>query len=283
MTCTPALLVVTGLQREAQIAAGEGVVTLCSGGRSRRCWRRSPCAMRSAAAATRAAVLSFGLAGGLAPDLQPGDVVDRLARMSGTATPLTTRPRLARADRLRDVGKRDRVHRGAARGSAIAFVTQSADKAALHAATGRARSRYGISYRSGLRARSMACRSPPSARSAIRRHAACRTSQRMRCGPTATSILRKCLRRCCGAPGQIPALIAAGIDSERAFAVVTPRSPSSWPALRPRRRGFPIASSAPATRTRIRPGAAYPSRFPAPSVRTCGCRAATPTAPSAGC
>jgi hypothetical protein len=28
----PALLVVTGLRREAQIAAGEGVVTLCSGG-----------------------------------------------------------------------------------------------------------------------------------------------------------------------------------------------------------------------------------------------------------
>jgi len=29
---TPALLVVTGLQREAQIASGDGIVTVCSGG-----------------------------------------------------------------------------------------------------------------------------------------------------------------------------------------------------------------------------------------------------------
>ena len=39
---TPALLVVTGLQREAQIAAGDGVITLCSGGRSAVALRESP-------------------------------------------------------------------------------------------------------------------------------------------------------------------------------------------------------------------------------------------------
>jgi len=65
------VLAVTGLAREARIASGPGVITVCSGG--------DPQRLRSLLAAVdgRAlrAVVSFGLAGGLDPALRPGDLV----------------------------------------------------------------------------------------------------------------------------------------------------------------------------------------------------------------
>ncbi len=68
---TRPVLAVTGLAREARIAAGPGVITVCSGG--------DPQRLRALLAAVdgRAlrAVVSFGLAGGLDPVLRPGDLV----------------------------------------------------------------------------------------------------------------------------------------------------------------------------------------------------------------
>lgn len=65
------LLVVTGLQKEARAAGGEGLVTLCSGGDSER--------LRTVLAALDPApfwgVVSFGIAGGLDPSLAPGDIL----------------------------------------------------------------------------------------------------------------------------------------------------------------------------------------------------------------
>lgn len=64
------VLAVTGLAREARIAAGPGVVTMCGGGDSGRLRRM----LRGHHGRYRA-VISFGLAGGLDPALTPGDVV----------------------------------------------------------------------------------------------------------------------------------------------------------------------------------------------------------------
>jgi adenosylhomocysteine nucleosidase len=67
------LLIVTGLQREADIAAGAGSFAVCSGG--------NPSLLRERLAALGetigdvAGILSFGLAGGLAPHLRPGDMI----------------------------------------------------------------------------------------------------------------------------------------------------------------------------------------------------------------
>lgn len=65
------VLVVTGLAREMRLASGPGLAGVASGGDSDRL-RRS---LAERAAPGCSAVLSFGIAGGLDPDLVPGDVV----------------------------------------------------------------------------------------------------------------------------------------------------------------------------------------------------------------
>ena len=65
------VLVVTGVAREARIAAAPGVTTICSGG--------SPARLREQLKrhdlSSTSCVISFGIAGGLNPHLEPGDVV----------------------------------------------------------------------------------------------------------------------------------------------------------------------------------------------------------------
>jgi hopanoid-associated phosphorylase len=74
------MIVVVGLAFEARIAAGPGVQVICSGdGRH---------LGRSLAAAVRencGGLVSFGVAGGLDPDLQPGDCIVASAILSGTS------------------------------------------------------------------------------------------------------------------------------------------------------------------------------------------------------
>lgn len=65
------VLAVTGLAREARLAAGPGVATVGAGGNPERLRE----ALKGRAAPGCRAVMSFGIAGGLAPDLVPGDVV----------------------------------------------------------------------------------------------------------------------------------------------------------------------------------------------------------------
>jgi hopanoid-associated phosphorylase len=65
----PPVIAVTGLAFEAQIAAGAGVAVVCGGGDA----RRTAAALAKAIAAGASGVISFGTAGGLAPELRPGD------------------------------------------------------------------------------------------------------------------------------------------------------------------------------------------------------------------
>jgi hopanoid-associated phosphorylase len=65
------VLVVTGLSREAACAAGDGLTTICSGADV----AVLAAALEKFAHENFAAVVSFGLAGGLDPKLRPGDVV----------------------------------------------------------------------------------------------------------------------------------------------------------------------------------------------------------------
>lgn len=65
------ILVVTGLEREARLAAGAGVVTIAAGG-SR---ARLRALLGAEGSGIYRAVVSFGIAGGLDPALRPGAVV----------------------------------------------------------------------------------------------------------------------------------------------------------------------------------------------------------------
>jgi adenosylhomocysteine nucleosidase len=67
----PPVLVVTGVAREARIATGLSVETICSGGAPARL--REMLHERPSPACR--AVISFGVAGGLDPALHPGDIV----------------------------------------------------------------------------------------------------------------------------------------------------------------------------------------------------------------
>ena len=71
MGTTLPLLAVTGLSAEARIAAGSGVVTLAGGGDPSRLSLRLQAALDRGAAA----VISFGIAGGLEPCLRPGTTI----------------------------------------------------------------------------------------------------------------------------------------------------------------------------------------------------------------
>ena len=71
MPLQPHVLAVTGLAREARIAAGAGVEAIQAGGNP----QRLRLLLDARAAPGCRAVVSFGIAGGLDPALRPGDVV----------------------------------------------------------------------------------------------------------------------------------------------------------------------------------------------------------------
>jgi len=210
----PTLLVVTGLQREARVAAGAGVVTLCSGGNPDLLRERLAAFARTSGHSKIGGVLSFGLAGGLAGHLRSGDVVISTAVEAG-----------GRHHRAHDgwhenaasaLGARLTVHRGTTAGRDMVLVTSS-QKIGLHRETGALSvdmeshiaadyaHRHGLPF-AAIRAVSDPCsRSlPPVAMDALTQDG------KVAIGKVITGLLRD--------TGQLPALIAAGLDSERAFA-----------------------------------------------------------------
>jgi adenosylhomocysteine nucleosidase len=73
------MIVVVGLEFEARIAAGPGMKVICGGD-----GRRLATALSRAIDGDCRGLISFGVAGGLSPDLQPGDCVVGSAVLSGS-------------------------------------------------------------------------------------------------------------------------------------------------------------------------------------------------------
>ncbi|MCE4225422.1 phosphorylase [Methylobacterium sp. C25] len=129
----PAVLAVAGLAREARIAAGEAVETLHAGGR--------PAVLRDGLAALAdtpyRAVISFGIAGGLEPELTPGDVVIGTAVVFEDGRRLPCDPGIVEAHAMRISGLGRRVVARDVAGVEAAVMTREA-KTALAARTGAA-------------------------------------------------------------------------------------------------------------------------------------------------
>lgn len=124
-----AVMAVAGLAREARIAAGPGVETIQAAGNPARLRAlldaRPPRGLR--------AVVSFGIAGGLDPALQPGDIVVCAHLDAQACFPADSDLVRRLSERLN--GAPDRVVTGGLAGSDVA-VMAVADKAALRARTG---------------------------------------------------------------------------------------------------------------------------------------------------
>lgn len=126
------VLIVTGLVQEARIAAGPGMIVICSSS--------DPAQLRALLATLDASsfrgVISFGVAGGLDPSLKSGDVVVATEVLSGDTrflAGLALNEEMIASAAL----KRRRVVRGGLAG-VEQVIAATACKAALHSETGAA-------------------------------------------------------------------------------------------------------------------------------------------------
>ena len=210
----PTLLVVTGLQREARVASGHGVVTLCSGGNSDLLRERLAAYPMNNGRGKICGVLSFGLAGGLASHVRSGDViVSTIVECSGRRHHAHQGWHDAAASAL---GTARPIHRGLIAGYDL-VLAKSSEKVSLHKETGALavdmESHIAADYAhqhdlpfAAIRAISDPCTRnlPPIAMDALT------PDGKVAVGKVIMGILRD--------TDQLPALIAAGMDSERAFA-----------------------------------------------------------------
>jgi hopanoid-associated phosphorylase len=120
------LVAVTGLRAEARLARDAGFSVVCAGGAP----ARTSAALDAALAAGAQGLVSFGIAGGLAPRLPSGSLVVARAVIAGDGTRFATDPAWtdALAKAVDTVG-------GDVFGG-VAIVASAAEKAALHARTG---------------------------------------------------------------------------------------------------------------------------------------------------
>jgi adenosylhomocysteine nucleosidase len=217
------LAIVTGLAAEARIARAPDVATLVGAGRADRLAADLEIAIANGAPR----LLSFGVAGALAPRMRPGDLVIAESVRDG-ARRLTCDPvwRAAISDRLRglvDNGDFEPGTEAAIRRADIvtvdAPVADPAAKAALFAATGGA----AVDMEAAIIARAAARRGLPFA--VLRAIAdpahrplppAALVAMRADSGVDVAAILGALLRE----PNQLPALIRLGLDSRRAFSAL---------------------------------------------------------------
>ena len=209
----PSLLVVTGLQREAAIARCDGVETVCSGG--------DPAPLRILLAARAPdghwGVISFGIAGGLDPALQPGAIVLASAIVTDDAR-LDVHAGLNVALRAQFAARNINITNAAIAG-VDAAVMNTADKADLRARTHASAAdmeshvaalwaqNYGLPFAAIRVVSDPAHRAlPPLAATALK--------------PDGTVDLPRVLRGLARQPGQIGALIHAGRDAKIAFAAL---------------------------------------------------------------
>jgi len=203
------VLIVTGLVQEARIAAGPGMVVICSSS--------DPKQLRALLTvfdpSTIRGVISFGVAGGLDPSLKPGDIVLATEVVAGDGRWLAG---LSLNDEvIANLALKRRIVRGGLAG-AEEVVVQQARKAALWLQTGAAavdmESHIAAAYAAGaglpfaaLRVISdSAHRSlPVLAKTAIR--------------PDGKIDLRKILTGVVRNPSALSALVSTGIDFNRAL------------------------------------------------------------------
>jgi adenosylhomocysteine nucleosidase len=204
------VLIVTGLVQEARIAAGPGMIVICSSS--------DPQQLRSLLStldpSTFRGVISFGVAGGLDPSLKSGDVVVATEVLSGDTrflAGLALNEEMIASAALR----RRRVVRGGLAG-VEQVIAATACKAALHSETGAAAvdmeshiaaayaSKAGIPFAALRVISDPASRALPDlAKSAIK--------------PNGDIDLRKVLRGLARNPRTLRALVSTGIDFNRAL------------------------------------------------------------------
>ena len=198
------ILSVSGLAREAAIAAGPGVRTLAAGG------RRLPELIEAAIAEGAAGILSFGIAGGLDPTLPPGTAILAAAVVAeGERWAANSAWRDRLAAHLPDTRLGDLA------GVDLPVMTQ-ADKQALAAATGA----LAVDMESHIAARLAAAHGLPFAALRVICDPAGRTippaaiaGMREDGGTDLGAILRALLRD----PAQLPAMIRLAGDARTAF------------------------------------------------------------------
>jgi adenosylhomocysteine nucleosidase len=201
------VIAIVGLRREATIAAGAGVETIVAGAAR----VRLPERLARAIAGGGRAIVSFGLAGGLAPDLTPGTCVIGRAIVPGGERRAVDR---VWADRLAEVLPDAYRADIAASDRPLAEV---AAKQALRQATGAS----AVDMESAVAAKLAAAHGLPFA------------ALRVICDPAERALppaalagfaddgrtdFGAILRSLAAAPGQLPALLRLARDAQRAFA-----------------------------------------------------------------
>jgi adenosylhomocysteine nucleosidase len=203
------ILAVTGLMREAKLAAGPGVETVTGGGDCVRLAQMLDAAMSDHISG----VISFGIAGGLAPALRPGDCIIATTVLAGDETLAPDESWIARmASRVPQAVL-------AALAGTDAIVAEVAAKADLFAASGahaadmeshvaaRFAKRHGLPF-AAIRAVADHAQSalPPAAAHALT------PDGRVDYRNVARSLVRQ--------PRQIPALVRTARESNAAFAAL---------------------------------------------------------------
>jgi adenosylhomocysteine nucleosidase len=203
------ILAVVGLQREARIVAGRGVRVVVGGGDAIALGAR----LEQALDQTVNGVISFGVAGALAPALKPGDLVVASA-VRDERRRLETNSAWMRA-----IMKRLPHAVGGAIAGSDAMVTTAEAKAALHGSSGAV----AVDMESHVAARFAASHGLPLA--VIRAvsdgadHALPPAAQRgMR--PDGSMNIGAVLAELIKDPRQLPALIRTGIEAEKGFAAL---------------------------------------------------------------
>ena len=209
MSAIPSILAVTGLSAEARIAAGAGVVAVAGGGDP----ARLALLVQAALARGAGAVISFGIAGGLAPGLKPGTVVIARAVHDGGAR---TEAAPGWVERLAAALPRARI---ADLAGVDAPVVGAGDKASLRGRTGAA----AVDMESHVAARLAALHGVPFAALRVVADPAERTlppAALLGMRPDGSTDLTAVLRSLGREPRQLAALVRTGLDARAAFSAL---------------------------------------------------------------
>jgi len=203
------VLIVTGLVQEARIAAGPGMVVICSSS--------DPRQLRSLLTVfdptTIRGVISFGVAGGLDPSLKPGDIVLATEVVAGDARWLAGLS--LNEEVMADLALKRRVVRGGLAGAEEVVVAQ-ARKAALWLQTGAA----AVDMESHIAAAYAADAGLPFAALRVISDSAHRSLPALAktaIRPDGKIDLRKILSGVVRDPSALSALVSTGIDFNRAL------------------------------------------------------------------